>query len=816
MLFTKKTLPIQTTTMKSYLSLLLFVGSTLITTAQNLGSSTTKEMSGSIQGKVIDKKTQEALPYVNIIVKNENKICSGGITSDNGTFTIKNLELKNYSVEIQFIGYTTISKLVTLSQNNKSIDLKTIALDENSIQLKGVELVQEKSILEQKIDRKIINIGKDLLSAGATASEIMNNIPSVSVDPQTNEISLRGNSNVRILIDGKPTTIEASQLLQQIPSAAIKQIELITNPSAKYNPEGMSGMINIVLNKNTKIGFNGSVNNGVTFGITPKLNSSFDLNYKSGKFNFYGNYGLNLGQQTNRGFVFTTETGKTDAQVFRFSNHDTSHLAKIGFDYYLNDKNSLSFYTNQNFFNGNGNSKTTVDFYKDNLADLDETGVIDLVQLFNNKKDNNNQTYNIDYKTNFNKEGHSIELEINRNKEDNQENAGFNEIINNTLSYNDIRNNRRNTLINLDYVNPISSSTKIELGLESRIENTTNFFLLNNAYNSEFEYNRKIYSAYTTFIKQIGKWSIQAGTRFEKFNALAEFKKINQADAKIEDDFLTFYPSSFINYTVSDKNSFNLSVSRRVDRPSLEQLNPVREWSTPQIDSEGNPKLVPQFTNSFEFNYTRKTKLGSITTGIFYRKIYKEITRIIFQSPTNPEKLILSYDNLVDNNAFGFEMSGNLEFTKWLSTNLSFDAYSKKINGVVDNEPLTLQVTNINARMNNTIKINKNLRFQLSGLYRGRDVRLQFVRKPIWKTDFGASQNILQGKGTLTFRYSDIFNSYNFAFDGEKPIRRNGQFNRETRTAFIGFNYRFGSGKNKTVQRKARDLNETQGIGGPM
>ncbi len=789
--------------MKSYLILIFTFGLTLSTIAQNSTTITLKELTGIIQGKVIDSKTKEPLPYVNIVVKNENKIVNGGITSEKGTFAIKNLEFKKYAVEIQFIGYKTILKSVNLTAEDKNFDLNTIALEENSVQLEGVEVVREKSIVEQKIDRKIINVGKDLISAGATAGEIMNNIPSVSVDPQTNEISLRGNSNVRILIDGKPTTIEASQLLQQIPSASIKQIELITNPSAKYNPEGMSGMINIVLNKNTKIGFNGSVNNGITFGITPKLNSSFDMNYRSGKFNFFGNYGLNTGKQSNRGFVNTLEIGKEDSQIFRFSDNDTSHLAKIGFDYYWNDKNTLSFYTNQNIFNGKGDSKTIVDF-----ADPD---VEDIIQLFDNKTNNYNQTYNFDYKTNFKKEGHNLELEINYNNEDNEENANFN-----TPAKNDITNAGNNTLINLDYANPLTQTTKMELGLESRIEKTKNLFLLDNTYNSNFEYERNIYSAYSTFTKQIGKWSLQAGTRFEKFNALAVFKKSGENDTNIEDNFFTLYPSVFINYASSDKNSFNLSASRRVDRPSLAQLNPIREWSTPQIDSEGNPALVPQFTNSFEFNYTRKIKMGSITTGVFYRKIYKEITRIIFESPTNSEKLILSYDNLVDNNAYGFEVSGNLQFTKWLSSNISADVYSKKVNGVVANEPLSVDVTVFNARMNNTFKVNKNLRFQLSGLYRGRDLRLQFVRKPMWKIDMGASQNILKGDGTITFRISDVFNSMYFAFDGDKPIKRQGQFNRESQTAYIGFSYRFGSGKNKAIQRKERDSNETQGSGGML
>ena len=794
--------------MKSVLILVLTISSTFFTIAQNLEMKTTRELTGIIQGRVIDSKTRKPLPYVNVVIKFENKIVNGGITSENGIFLIKNLEFKNYSVEIQFIGYKTIIKSVRLTKDEKNFDLNPIILEENAVQLEGVEVVHEKSIIEQKIDRKIINVGKDLLSSGATAGEIMNNIPSVSVDPQTNEISLRGNSNVRILIDGKPTTIEASQLLQQIPSASIKQIELITNPSAKYNPEGMSGIINIVLNKNSKIGLNGSITNGVTFGITPKLNSSFDMNFRSGKFNLYANYGINIGKQANRGFVNTTEIGKEDYQKFRFADYNTSQLAKIGFDYYLNDKNTLSFYTNQNIFNGKGVSNTFVDF----VNPIDE----DILQLFDNKNDNYNQTYNFDYKTNFKKEGHNLELEINYSSDDNEENAKFNNVYKNKIDTNDIANLGKNTLINLDYANPLTETAKMEFGLESRMENTKNNFLLNNAFNSSFKYERNIYSAYSTYTKQLGKWSFQAGTRFEKYNAKAIFKKISEDDSNIEDDFFTLYPSGYINYSPSDKNTFNLSASRRVDRPSLEQLNPIREWSTPQIDSEGNPELVPQFTNSVEFNFTRKTKIGSVTTGIFYRRIYKEITRIVFESPTNTEKLILSYDNLVDNNAYGFEVSGNLQFTKWLNSNLSFDAYSKKINGVVGDESLSIDVTIFNARMNNTFKINKNLRLQLSGMYRGRDLRLQFVREPMWKMDMGASQNVLKGDGTITFRLSDIFNSFHFAFDGDKPIRRNGQFNWESQTAYFGFNYRFGSVKNKAIQRKERDSNETQGSGGMM
>ncbi len=736
------------------------------------------------------------------MVKENAKVITGGITNEKGTFIIKNLEFKNYTLEIQFIGYKTVTQNVALSNKEKTIDLKTISLEENATQLSEVDIVKERSTIEQKIDRKIINVGKDLISSGATASEIMNNIPSVSVDPQTNAISLRGNANVRILIDGKPSNVDASQLLQQIPSSSIKQIELITNPSAKYNPEGMSGIINIVLNKNSKIGFNGSINNGITFGKTPKLNSSLDINYRTGKFNIYGNYGLNTGKQANHGFVKTLDAGKEDSQIFNFVDSSTSHLAKVGFDFYANDKNTISFYTTQNIFDGTGKSATSIDF-------LDVTKQ-DFTQLFDNKNDNYSQTYNLDYKKEFKKEGHNLEFEVNYSNDNNKENGVF--TTPNAINY--IVNNGNNTLINLDYTNPLTKTAKLELGLESRVENTRNNFQKDNAYNSDFAYDRNIYSAYANFSKQWGKWSAQVGTRFEKYNAKALFKKVNENSATFEDDLFTLYPSGYLNYSPSDKNSFNLSFSRRVDRPSINQVNPIREWSTPQIDSEGNPTLFPQFTNSYELNYTRKTKLGSLTTGVFYRRINDEISRTLFENPNDSSKLILSYDNLDDNNAYGLELSGNLQFTKWFSSNISFDTYSKKTRGVVANEFVEVNVTSFNARISNTFKASKKLKFQLSGLYKGRDLGLQFLRQPMWKIDLGSSLTVLKGSGTITARFSDIFNTMHFGFDGNKPKKQLGQFNWESQSAYIGFNYRFGTGKNKAIQRKERDKNETQGSGG--
>ena len=780
--------------------------------------------SGSIKGKVIDKKTNEPLPYVNLILKDNGKIVTGGVTTEDGNFAINKLGLQKYTVEVQFIGYTTVVKNIDLTTDANQ-NLGTIAILEDISELKDVEVVAERSNMVQKIDRKVINVGKDLIASGTTASEIMNNIPTVSIDPQTKEISMRGNSNVRVLIDGKPSNVPIEQLLQQIPSASIKQIELITNPSAKYNPEGMSGIINIILHKNSQDGFNGSLNTGVTFGITPKTNSALNLNYRVGKVNFYSNYGFNHGINANNGFVDSERTNLENRQDFNFRNKNNSHILKLGMDYYINEKNTLSAYTNQNLTDANGDGLSTVTFY-DPLTNRNTE------QLFNTQNENRNQTYDVVFKHDFDKKDENLELQLNYSHTKSDENTFYDETTYNPIEYSERTNIVEGVTdyfqFNADYVNPITETAKLELGVETRIQGTEsslNDVMTSNIANSNFDYKRNIHSAYANIGKQMGKWSGQLGVRLEYFDFDATFKieETNPAYTDTEnvtDDIFTAYPSAFLTYTKDDKNSFNLNYSRRVDRPSIGQLNPIREWTTPIMESRGNPTLEPQYTNSFEINYTRGTKIGSITSGVFYRRISDEISRVVFVDPNNPNRTILSYDNFDNNDAFGFETSGNLKFTKWWSVNASADVYFKTVKGTVQNgetgdfENAEVDVTNFNARLNNNFTATENLRFQLFGMYRGQDLSLQYTRKPMYKMDFGATYNVLKGKGTITARLNDVFENMRFAFDGDVPYRQYGAFYWESQTFYIGFNYMFGGGKNRALQRKQRDANETQGGGG--
>lgn len=796
----------------------------------NLAITNSEPILGSISGKVLDAILNQPIAYGAIVLKSEDssKEKTGSITHEDGTFMIKDITEGKYILEVQYIGYKTYSKHITVSKEKRNIDIGAILLEEEAQQLSAVDVVGERTTIEQKIDRKVINIGKDLTTTGATAADIMNNIPSVNVDQQSGELSLRGNSNVRVMVDGKLSNVPVAQLLRQLPSTSIKSIELITNPSAKYNPDGMSGLINIVLHKNANIGFNGTLNTGLTVGIEAKFNSSIDLNYRNGKFNFYGNYGNNIGKYVNNGFIYRQE--ENSEQLFDFFNNDKSHLCKFGVDFFINDNNTISLFTNQNIYDGKFIGNTDVLYY--NNPNNNTT------QLFTGIDDNTSEQYNFDYKLKFKKEGHNIELEVDYNAFNKGEDVDFKSRGNSLFpDYRDFVDTKRTqTITNLDYVNPIDSISKVEIGLEARLfETNVDYSSTGLTFNrngnlvptgsTDFVYGMDIYSAYATFGQNYNKWSYQVGIRAEDVSVKADTNTVRA----FTDKYTQIYPSAFTTYSPNEKNQFQISYSRRVDRPGLQQVNPIREFSTPLLSAFGNPQLVPQFTNSYETNYTRRLEKGSITIGAFYRTIQDEINRSVLVDRLDLNKTILTYGNFDNTSAYGLELSTNYKATKWWSINGSFDMFSQTQRGISErlltaNESATLndivvekiEVENTawNLRMNNSFKATKKLTFQLFGFYRGQNKNIQFKVKPMYFVNTGARYSFAQGKGTLSINFNDVFNTMRFAFDADNPYIQNGQFNWESRTVFAGLSYNFGSGKNKALNRKRRDDNTKQGSGG--
>ena len=805
-------------------------------------STATTPKTGTVSGLVYDTLLKQPLPYVSVLLRNaEGETITGVITDEKGYFKLEKIPEGTHTLVFQFIGYEKVEHTVTIDTDNYTIDVGRISLTESATQLEDVEVIGEVSTIQQKVDRKVITIGKDLAAAG-TASELMVGIPSVGVDPQTGAISLRGNENVPVMVDGKLSNIPAAQLLKQIPSSAIKAVELITNPSAKYNPDGMTGIINIVLHKNQLVGFNGSLSANWSKEINPKFNSGLNLNYRTGKFNAYGNYNNNISKNANNGHIERTQD--LSEQFFKFFDERESHIFKVGLDVYLNDKNTLSVFTSQNPAENSTNGATQTITYKDNIASTEN-------QNFDANANNTSAQYNFNYKHDFNKEDSNIELEVDHNIFDSDNPVAFTypapEDIKNHNDKNET--DRKRTTINLDYVNPITANSKLELGVEARLFNTLILFSSTGesidsrgnfgpAPDTAFDYTRDIYSLYATYGETRNKWTYQVGLRAESVEVNAEAKETftenNTAQTAINpfsNTYTELYPSFYLTYSPNEKKSYQLSYSRRIDRPGIGQVNPIKEWSTPLVSLYGNQKLVPQFTNSLEVNHTRKVKGGSITAGVFYRAISNEINRtlLVDKSDIQSGKVILTHDNFDNTSAFGFELSSNYKPTKWWSFNTSFDLFSQTQKGIAEYLNVSLEdatdenivrdintVDNVawNFRMYNSLSASKKLTFTVFMFYRGKNKNLQFDMLPMYFMNLGARLSVLKGKGTVNIGFNDVFDTMRFRFNARKPFPSDGEFHWESRTVQIGFNYRFGSGKYRAKSRRQRENDEKSGGGG--
>ena len=803
-------------------------------------NTSSEQKTGTLTGKVYDAALNQPLPYVNVLLLNEaRKTLMGTITDENGLFKIDGIPEGKHIVSVQYIGFETIQKPVVIGKQIYKVDTGVLCLIESLTALDEVEVIAEVSTIEQKVDRKVITIGKDLAAAG-TASELMVGIPSVSVDPQNGAISLRGNENVRVLVDGRLSNIPAAQLLKQIPSSAIKSIELITNPSAKYNPEGMSGIINIVLHKNQMLGFNGSLSANWSYDINPKFNSGLNLNYRNGKFNLYGNYSNNFSKNDNNGHI--NRTNNTSRQLFEFNEDRSSQIFKVGLDFYMDEKNTLSVFTSLNPAKNRslGISKA----FFENDATKDEH------QIFDANGTNESTQYNFNFKHDFAKEGSNIELEVDHNLFDEDRPVPFVYPTNPTQNYTDQNKPTRvRTTINLDYVNPLTEKSKLELGAEARLFNSLIEFSSDQLLRDEngrqityrdidYDYTRDIYSLYATYGKKLDKWTYQFGLRAEsvRVDALAKENSTVSGTSQLssfpfENNYTELYPSMYVTYSSTAKKSYQLSYSRRIDRPGLGQINPIKEWSTPLVSSYGNQELRPQFTNSFELNYTRRLKKGSFTTGVFYRFISEEINRVVLvdRADVGSGRVIITHDNFDDTSAFGLELSSNYRPYKWWSINGSFDLFSQTQKGVAerlskpidtatkdDIETIIITVDNVayNFRMFNSFTATKKLSFTAFMIYRGRNKTLQFDVLPMYFVNIGARLNILKGKGNISLNYNDIFNTMRFGFEGRLPYPQNGRFYWESQTIQLGFNYRFGSNKYQARSRRERDSDEKNSGGG--
>tara|TARA_B110000090_G_scaffold195148_1_gene230942 strand:- start:788 stop:3187 length:2400 start_codon:yes stop_codon:yes gene_type:complete len=792
--------------------LVLFISFSIKAQNKNQG----KISFGSISGTVLDLQTKKPLPYVSITCKTlKDNILTGVVTNRKGVFIIKRLPLDTLFIDIQFIGYKKVEKKIII-MTAKEIKIPTLYLEEETAVLDAVIIESERASVIQKIDRRVINISKDLASTGTNSLQMLENIPSVEVNLQSGTISLRGNENVRVLIDGKPSSLSTAQLLKQLPSSSVKSVELITNPSAKYNPEGMSGIINILLKKNSTRGFNGAISLGAEQSINRRPTGSLNFNYQTGKVNFYGNYGVDSGKFET--FAAFDRTDKNLSQRIDYLDHSTSHYIKSGVDFYMNTKNTLSFYTTQNFID--------TDFFVNTKTRENGNTILNTTNLsvYYIKE----QLYNLNYKLDLDDKGQHLEFEISHSESSSPQNDFMVETINpidKIYNYtNTIINDNRILLMNIDYVKPLKNGT-LELGIEARNQKSFNYIITDQEVetgsipstlargNSTFNYDREIYSTYINLNTKYKKIGIQAGLRFEQFSVDGLFSNTIQTDTEVYTDAIfSIYPSAFLTYHHSENNEFQFGYSRRVDRPGINQVTPIQEWTSPLTISVGNRELTPQFTNSFEVNYTKE----NFTLGGFYRRTTDKIGRIINKDPLQIDRQILSYENYNTSDSYGIEISGSYKPRKWWTIRPSSSLYTQESIGFINDLRESIKNVLFRARISNRFQASKKLSFQLSGSYKGKSENVQFKVNPYFLVNASARLSVLKGKGTISIRGTDIFDNFKQAFSSSNPFPQTGIFTLEYSSIYLGFSYKFGSKKNKDRDRKYRENNETRGSGGVL
>ncbi len=788
---------------------------------------------GKIKGTVLDNKSKIPVEFSTIALfrKKDSVLVNGTVADSKGAFEIPSLEFGRYYMKINFIGYKVlVIDTLMIRPKHTEINMGSILLHNNSEQLNEVEVTTEKSTMTLGIDRKIFNVEKSIVSDGGSASDVLKNIPSVSVDIDGN-VSLRGSQNVTVLVDGRPSSITASnkaQILQQIPASSIESIELITNPSAKYDPDGMSGIINIVLKKNKLVGLNGSVS--VSVGTFDKYSGSANISYRNKKMNVFANYGYRDNTRTgggwsNRQNIFSDTSYYLNSETSSL-NRNTSNNAKAGIDFYLDDKNTLGFSlmvnsgtekgTSTTYYNeANKNSETAATYYRDEKSG-DEPKSID---------------YNVNYRRTFEKPKQELSFDATFSNSSGNSVSDYSErdytgkygVKNNfpfhqtttTKSLNGVTN------IQLDYSQPLKKQMKIEAGAKTTMRNidskfisqsydyTINDFLFDTKLNNDFQYKENIYAGYATFQGQIKKFGYQLGLRAEQANTASHLVTTGES---FENNYFNFFPSVHLSYKINKSQELQLSYSRRINRPGMRSLNPFKDVSDPYNIRVGNPFLKPEYINSYELSYMKYWDKAVLTGSVYYRRTDGVISRI--KTIGDSTLSYITFQNLTSSSSYGFELIAKNDLTKWWNTTASINLFETVIDG--SNVDADLQNNNFSYELKliSNMKFLKNMDVQLTANYSGPSVTAQGHVREVFSMDFGIKKEIFRN-ASLSLNISDLTNSRRMYWESsgsnfEQTMMRR----RESRVATLTFSYRFGKAADKQKLRQRRDGNDMDNGGG--
>lgn len=789
-----------------------------------------------VTGKVIDDSSGSPLEFATVIfIDSGDTMVNGGITNHDGEFNIK-VPAGTYTVRYEFISFETKElKNQVISRSNRELPTVRLALDASM--LDEVIIRAETTEVQIHLDKKVYNIGKDLTTSGATISDVLDNVPSVSVDVE-GAISLRGNDNVRILINGKPSALagfDSTDALRQLPSEAIESVEVITSPSARYDAEGTAGIINIILKQESTLGINGSVR--VNGGDPLNAGISTSLNLRTSKFNIFNNTGYNYREYTGKSYSHNEYLDENRERPF--VNEDGENLrwhrgfnTHLGIEYFLNDQSSLTasgFYRVGN--NDNRSINLTKEFDRSNILGKERT------REENGKNKDNNFQFSLNYENRLDKDGQKLtaDFQYDRSKRDGssiiEELNTFPEELLPGEKIWDLTT-RDNFLAQVDYVLPMGNK-QFEAGYRGDFSNSvtdyqvddqtspTSDYITNNDLSNIFDYTQNTHALYTQYGDRFGDFSVLLGLRMEatklkgKIDGEEDPSDVDYSIYDFDKDYIGLFPTANINYELDETQSFSLGYNRRINRPRRWFINPFPSRSSESNIFQGNPALDPAYSNTFDLGYLKRWKKLTINASVYYQiedDSFEVISEDTGEVTSNGIPIIRAIPiNLSTNKRYGFEASFMYNPERWLRFNGSFNLFTFRTTGEFNGIDYGAKDNSWFTRFSSKVTLPAKIDWQTNAFYRGARKNSQTKTDGMFSLDMALSKDVLNGNGTIGVNARDLLNTRKRkSYTVTETFISDREFQWMPRSINVSFTYRF----NQTKQDMQRNNRRRNGDGG--
>jgi len=795
----------------------------------------------TISGTLVDSVSNQPIDFgsVTLINQQNNQAVKGTQTDEQGKFTLSAIPAGTYIFRASFVGYSLYERRSIQLGNGQTLNLGRIRLSSSAAtQLQEVVVEATAPTMQMGIDRKIFNPEQSIVSEGGNASELLANVPSLSVDMDGN-VGLRGSTNVKILIDGKESALAGSNinnLLESLPANAIQRIEVMTNPSSKYDPEGQSGIVNIILKKNIKTGFNGMARVGG--GSYNNYNAGLDLNYRDSKFNYFGSY--NFRRRNNPGDGFNHNFYNDGTSVYNTSDNQRtgkSHTVRLGADFFANEKTTIGLSGNVNLRDNIRREDLFYTYYDAN------GGIVGTSPRYTNQnEDDKGYEVNFDFKREFQREGEELTANVSygRSQEDGiqtfEQSATDSSIIIDDNRINDTYEKEKRVNIQVDYVIPFSKEQKLETGYRSTLE-YDNEQQLSDVLSSEsglyerdydltndFNMDDIVHAVYVNYQNKLtDKFGYQVGLRAEQAYLNTEYLSYDpnlapeDRSTKGRLDYFRVYPSIYLTQELGEGSSLQLSYTRRVNRPNGWQVNPFLDISDPVNYRQGNPNLMPEDIHSLELGYSQKLGKMNLTSSVYHRITNDVIQMILDSAATGTNVTYSTFQNISQNRATGIELIAQLTLNRNIDLMANFNGNYQSFKGseaygVEANSGFTWD-----ANLTANARIVKGVSAQLRGNYMAPRIMAQGTSTSMFFADAGVKWSVLEDKGSIMFNVRNIFNKARFG-GTRSTSQLYSEFQRNFMKgpqAMLTLSYRFGKRGPDQGENRKREENGEDFEGGP-